>query len=69
MLLNTKIQPKKSNVLMTFSTEIIGISKKVKITSKHKQNAQNKTEVIFDKIATKCDKKRNGFVQKIKQSK
>jgi hypothetical protein len=39
---------------------------KVKITSKHKQSAQIEAERVFNCIASKCDKKPNGFIKKIK---
>lgn len=53
------------NIIGTYKTTCAS----VKITSKHKQSAQIEAERVFNAIATKCDKKPNGFIKKIKSLK
>ena len=50
------------NIIGTYKTTCAS----VKITSKHRQSAQIEAERVFNAIATKCDKPKNGFIKRIK---
>lgn len=60
---------KGANNTITICTQYKTVCRSVKITSKHKQSAQIEAERVFNAIATKCDKKPNGFIKKIKSLK
>lgn len=50
------------SIVSTYKT----VCNSVKITGKQKQSVQVQTEKIFNAIASKIDKPKNGFIKKIK---